>query len=180
MICTSWSSPLFLLLDKAKFTEDQLLLTNNSWLASLALPLYGIGTLAPAKSLLCPHASYDALRYFCNAWLCRAGLVLLVGTSHFGMMFSNTSAIFYVVIDTIMLISLRKHLGQVDLKSMVFALFAPILLALQDRRRHFWLWWVCALLLAYQMDETFSTRRAVLHLCRYSSCFGYLWLSNSL
>ena len=58
-------------------------------------------------------------------------LVLLVGTSHFGMMFvATTSAIFYVVIDTIMLISLRKHLGQIGLKSMVFAFVRSILFGL--------------------------------------------------
>jgi virulence factor MVIN family protein len=93
------------------------------------LPLYGIGMylqkVCSAMRRMTLYAVSATLGSVVQV------LVLLVGTSHFGMMFvATTSAIFYVVIDTIMLISLRKHLGQIGLKSMVFAFVRSILFGL--------------------------------------------------
>ena len=125
-----FSMPLVSIIGASKFTEDQLLLTQQFLIGqSLALPLYGIGMylqkVCSAMRRMTLYAVSATLGSVVQV------LVLLVGTSHFGMMFvATTSAIFYVVIDTIMLISLRKHLGQIGLKSMVFAFVRSILFGL--------------------------------------------------
>ena len=125
-----FSMPLVSIIGASKFTEDQLLLTQQFLIGqSLALPLYGIGMylqkVCSAMRRMTLYAVSATLGSVVQI------LVLLVGTSHFGMMFvATTSAIFYAVIDTIMLISLRKHLGQIGLKSMVFAFVRSILFGL--------------------------------------------------
>ncbi len=107
-----------------KFTEDQLLLTSNSWLVS-HLPLYGIGMylqkVCSAMRRMTLYAVSVTLpvlscRFWCCWWALLAGMIFVAATS----------AIFYVVSDTIMLISCVTPWSDWT-ASMVFAFVRSIL-----------------------------------------------------